>query len=173
MPRKLEAQFDGRYLMSNVLMTSTMKSEPATPPMRLPSACGVPTSAAMACAFGGSADGSRAAAVLPATVAFAACGATALAAPAAATAVRKLRRSTFGPESLAPKPLRAMMHSLAWIVVRRLSVRRVAGGDCIAGQFVAPVLIATISAQLAALGRPAGTWNFSGRRASNRVRRSI
>src|SRR5271166_6017393 len=32
--RKLEAGFDGRYLMSSVLMTSTMKSEPATPPMR-------------------------------------------------------------------------------------------------------------------------------------------
>ena len=34
MARKLEAQFDGQYLMSSVLMTSTMKSEPGTPPIR-------------------------------------------------------------------------------------------------------------------------------------------
>src|SRR3954463_3569434 len=33
---KLDAQFDGTYLMPSVLMTSTMKSEPGTPPMRLP-----------------------------------------------------------------------------------------------------------------------------------------
>src|SRR6266436_6022250 len=31
MARKLEAQFDGTYLISSVLMTSTMKSEPAPP----------------------------------------------------------------------------------------------------------------------------------------------
>jgi hypothetical protein len=31
---KLEAQFADRYLMPSVLMTSTMKSEPGTPPMR-------------------------------------------------------------------------------------------------------------------------------------------
>ena len=56
MPRKLEAQFDGRYLMSSVLMTSTMKSEPAGPPMRLRSFCGVPGSAARVHAGGGSAE---------------------------------------------------------------------------------------------------------------------
>ena len=39
-------------------MTSTMKSEPATPPIRVASLCGVPVSAAIVCAVGGSADGS-------------------------------------------------------------------------------------------------------------------
>src|SRR6476659_1861610 len=99
MPRKLEAQFDGRYLMSSVLMTSTMKSEPATPPIRAASFGGVPVSTATVQAVGGKADGTRAAVAPAAPVAFAACGATALAAPATATPVRNLRRSTFGPES--------------------------------------------------------------------------
>src|SRR5689334_10433295 len=111
MPRKLEAQFDGKYLMSSVLMTSTMKSEPATPPMRLSSAAGVPVSAAMVCAVGGSAEGRRAGAAA-ATVALAACGARLPAAPATATPVRNLRRSTFGPESFVPRTLRAMERSL-------------------------------------------------------------
>src|SRR6185436_13755351 len=100
MPRKLEAQFDGRYLMSSVLMTSTMKSEPATPPIRATSFSGVPVSAAMVQAVGGSADGIRAAAAPAAEVALAACGATAPAAPATATPFRKLRRSTFEADSL-------------------------------------------------------------------------
>ena len=41
-------------------MTSTMKSEPAAPPIRLSSFGGVPVSAAMVRAVGGSADGMRA-----------------------------------------------------------------------------------------------------------------
>src|SRR5258708_40059072 len=96
MPRKLEAQFDGRYLMSSVLMTSTMKSEPGTPPIRFISFPGVPVSAAMVQAVGGSAEGRRAAAAPEAGVALAARGVTApAAAPAIATPLRKLRRSTF------------------------------------------------------------------------------
>src|SRR5215207_10896318 len=107
MPRKLEAQFDGRYLMSSVLMTSTMKSEPATPPIRLRSFCGVPVSAAIVQAVGGSADGMRAVAAPAAGVAPAACGVTApAAAPATATPFRKLRRSTFEPAVFAAESLR-------------------------------------------------------------------
>src|SRR6185503_9740595 len=101
MARKLEAQFDGRYLMSSVLMTSTMKSEPATPPIRFISFSGVPVSAAMVQAVGGKAEGRRAAAVFAAGVAFAVGAVTApAAAPATATPFRKLRRSTFEAESL-------------------------------------------------------------------------
>src|SRR6185436_50586 len=100
MPRKLEAQFDGRYLMSSVLMTSTMKSEPATPPIRFNSFSGVPVSAAIVQAVGGNAEGRRAAAVFAAGVALAACVAAPAAAPATATPFRKLRRSTLEAESL-------------------------------------------------------------------------
>src|SRR5262245_53382231 len=107
MPRKLEAQFDGRYLMSSVLMTSTMKSDPAVPPIRLRSFCGVPVSAAMVHAVGGSAEGTRAVAVPAVDAASAACGVTAPAAPATATPFRNLRRSTFG-ESFADESLRCM-----------------------------------------------------------------
>src|SRR5262245_49808191 len=107
-PRKLEAQFDGRYLMSSVLMTSTMKSEPATPPMRLRSFCGVLVSAAMVDAVGGSADGTRAVAAPDVAAALAACGVTAPAAPATATPFRNLRRSTFGLVSFADESLRCM-----------------------------------------------------------------
>src|SRR5262245_9215579 len=98
MPRKLEAQLAGRYWMSRVLITSTMKSEPATPPMRLVSIRGVPVSAAICVAVGGNADGRPAGADPAAGVAFATDGATA--APATATPVKNLRRSTFGPEIL-------------------------------------------------------------------------
>src|SRR4029079_4302575 len=98
MPRKLEAQFEGRYLMSSVLITSTMKSEPATPPMRLVSTCGVPVSVAICVAVGGNADGTPAGALHAAGTALATCGVTA--APATATPVKNLRRSTFGPETL-------------------------------------------------------------------------
>src|SRR5882757_7661550 len=56
MARKLEAGFAGRYLMSSVLITSTMKSEPATPPIR-GNSFGVPVSAAATCIEGGSAEG--------------------------------------------------------------------------------------------------------------------
>src|ERR1051325_4945378 len=101
MPRKLDAQFDGRYLIPRVFMTSTMKSEPATPPIRFISFSGMPVSAAMVRAVGGKADGTRAAAAPAAELAFATCGATApAAAPATATPFRKLRRSTFDVESL-------------------------------------------------------------------------
>src|SRR5258707_8490518 len=58
MARKLEAQFEGQYLMSSVLITSTMKSDPGTPPIR-GSSFGVPVSAAATCILGGSADGRR------------------------------------------------------------------------------------------------------------------
>src|SRR5262245_23933007 len=107
MPRKLEAQFDGRYLMSSVLMTSTMKSEPGTPPIRFCGSCGVPVSAAIWRAVGGRADGARADAAPAAGIALAAGGATVVAAPVTATPARNLRRSTFKPESL-----RAIFRSL-------------------------------------------------------------
>src|SRR3954462_12782057 len=58
MARKLEAQFEGQYLMSSVLITSTRKSEPATPPTR-GNSFGVAVSAAATCILGGSADGRR------------------------------------------------------------------------------------------------------------------
>src|SRR5450756_1105297 len=54
--------------MSSVLITSTMKSEPGLPGTRAISA-GVPVSAAMTCAVGGRADGSRAGAALAAAAA--------------------------------------------------------------------------------------------------------
>src|SRR6478609_8372760 len=73
MARKLEAQFEGQYLMSSVLITSTMKSEPATPPIR-GNSFGVAVSAAATCIWGGSA----------------------VAAPATATPARNLRRFTSG-----------------------------------------------------------------------------
>src|SRR5436190_15646265 len=122
MPRKLEAQLAGRYLMSSVLMTSTMKSEPATPPIRLLSACGVPTSAAMDCAVGGSAEGSLLSA---ATVASAIRGAAAPAAPAIATPVKNLRRSTFEPDPFEAGILRTMMRPSIFLAATRM--RRCAG----------------------------------------------
>src|SRR5262245_11486321 len=99
MPRKLEAGFDGRYLISSVLMTSTMKSEPATPPIRAPATSfGVPVSAAATCIDGGSADGSRAGGAVVAEVVAASAtgGVTVVAAPATATPARNLRRLTSG-----------------------------------------------------------------------------
>src|SRR3954465_6302108 len=88
--RKLEAQLAGRYLMPSVLITSTMKSEPGTPPMRLatcsPGAC---VSAAATCMVGGSADGARATGGGEEST----CDGTAVAAPAASAPVRKRRRS--------------------------------------------------------------------------------
>src|SRR5436305_10668127 len=100
MARKLEAGFDGRYLMSRVLITSTMKSEPGTPPIR-GSSFGVPVSAAATCIVGGSAEGRRtgAASVDVVGVAPLATGATVVAAPATATPARNLRRLTSGCES--------------------------------------------------------------------------
>src|SRR6266852_5326484 len=100
MARKLEAQFAGRYLISSVLMTSTMKSDPGMPLTRA-SSRGVPVSASAAFAEGGRAEGARGAC---ATVSAARTGGliadAAVAAPAATTPVRNLRRSAFGPVSL-------------------------------------------------------------------------
>src|SRR5215472_9293711 len=84
MARKLDAGLDGRYLISRVLMTSTMKSEPGTPPMR-GSSFGVAVSATATCMVGGSAEGRRGGAL-----------AAALAAPVTAAAARNLRRLTSG-----------------------------------------------------------------------------
>src|SRR6516225_3189761 len=98
MARKLEAGLDGRYLISSVLMTSTMKSEPGTPPMR-GSSFGVAVSATATCMVGGSAEGRRGGALagaLAVVAALAAGGVTALAAPATATPARNLRRLTSG-----------------------------------------------------------------------------
>src|SRR6516165_5554747 len=102
MARKLEAGLDGRYLMSSVLITSTMKSEPATPPMR-GNSFGVPVSAAATCIEGGSAEGRGAGAVsdgVAEVALFAAGGVTAVAAPATATPVKNLRRLKSGRGSL-------------------------------------------------------------------------
>src|SRR5260221_10481667 len=98
MARKLEAGFDGRYLISRVLMTSTMKSEPGTPPIR-GSSFGVAVSAIATCMVGGSADGRRGA-LMDASVAaaaFAAGGASGVFTPASAAPARNLRRATPGP----------------------------------------------------------------------------
>src|SRR5260370_24375055 len=97
MARKLEAGFDGRYLISRVLMTSTMKSEPGTPPIR-GSSFGVAVSAIATCMVVGSADGRRGA-VMDASVAaaaFAAGGAGAGVSPTAPAPARKLRPLTPG-----------------------------------------------------------------------------
>src|SRR5690348_2231077 len=93
-PRKLEAQFDGRYLMPSDLITSTMKSEPGTPWMRdCASAAGTSLSACAAFAEGGTAEGFRG------DFSWAtAAGVRAVAAPAAIAPVRNLRRPAFGPE---------------------------------------------------------------------------
>src|SRR5712692_3815733 len=86
--------------MSRVLMTSTMKSDPGMPLTRA-SSRGVPVSASAAFAEGGRAEGARGAC---ATVSAARTGGliadAAVAAPAATTPVRNLRRSAFGPVSL-------------------------------------------------------------------------
>src|SRR5918912_2500198 len=104
MPRKLEAQFAGQYLMLSVLMTSTMKSEPGTPPMRLAgSSLGTRVSAAATYSFGGSAEGAFG--VLGASSALRA-GVAAAAAPAATMLVRNWRRSVMlSPRSFEPAML--------------------------------------------------------------------
>src|SRR5260221_11312212 len=97
MARKLEAGFDGRYLISRVLMTSTMKSEPGTPPIR-GSSFGAAVSAIATCMVGGTADGRRGA-VMDASVAAAAVaagGASAFVEPETAAPSRNLRRLTSG-----------------------------------------------------------------------------
>src|SRR2546430_5817263 len=95
-PRKLEAGLDGRYSISRVLMTSTMKSDPSDPCAR-GSSFGIVDSAAATAAEGGSTDGRGADAPtddVAAAVPFG--GVTALAAPATATPARNLRRFTLG-----------------------------------------------------------------------------
>src|SRR5262245_22689478 len=80
--------------MLSVLMTSTMKSEPGTPPIRdADNSFGIPLSAAATWAEGGSAEGARAGALVEA-VGAALAGGAALAAPATATPARNLRRLT-------------------------------------------------------------------------------
>src|SRR5713226_6839044 len=88
--------------MPSVLMTSTMKSDPGMPLTRA-SSRGVPVSACATCIEGGSAEGTRGAGAVSA--ARAAAGAViveaAVAAPAATTPVRNLRRPTFAVSSRA------------------------------------------------------------------------
>src|SRR5882672_5629034 len=85
--------------MSSVLITSTMKSDPGVPLTRA-SSRGVPVSASAALPEGGSAEGALGALGACATRSAERAGAIAVAAPAATTPVRNLRRSAFGPVSL-------------------------------------------------------------------------
>src|SRR5882724_5446266 len=93
--RKLDAGLQGRYLMSSVLMTSTMKSEPGLPPSCRLISCGVPVSAAATAAFGRSADGRGLGVAVGESAdvaAFTSLGADAVtAAPATATPAKNLR----------------------------------------------------------------------------------
>src|SRR5881296_1746567 len=91
--------------MPSVLMTSTMKSDPGMPLTRA-SSRGVPVSACATCIEGGSAEGARG---VGATTSAERTGVIAVAAPAATTPVRNLRRSAFGPGSL-----RAIVFSSSW-----------------------------------------------------------
>src|SRR5262245_45728468 len=95
--------------MSSVLMTSTMKSEPAGPRVR-GMAGATPVAAAATAADGGSTAGRGTASVasVAEVAAFVLTGVTALAAPATATLARNLRRST-----LAWLSLRDMCRSLS------------------------------------------------------------
>src|SRR5215472_5903459 len=114
MPRKLDAGFEGRYLMSRLLMTSTMKSDPATPWMR-PKSFGVAVSAAATRMLGGSAEGARAAAASygDSVVAAVTAGDPAVvAAPATATPARNLRRLTSAGASFLVRCFRVMRLSL-------------------------------------------------------------
>src|SRR5215472_7381729 len=116
MARKLDAGLDGRYLMSRVLMTSTIKSEPGTPPMR-GSSFGVAVSATATCMVGGSAEGRRGGAlagVLAVVAAPVAGGVTALAAPATATPARNLRRLTSGRECFRAIEFLPCMRGASW-----------------------------------------------------------
>src|SRR5258707_1137528 len=112
--------------MPSVLMTSTMKSEPGTPLMRelSPASFGVAVSAAATCIEGGGALGASTSVVdwAPAR------GATAVAAPAATTLVRNLRRSVMvgspQPENL---PLKAGRDRAPWHPERFLPTPRCRG----------------------------------------------
>src|SRR6185437_7092682 len=85
--------------MPSVLMTSTMKSDPAAPPMRFGATSpGVCVSAAATCALGGSADGARvfwasSCCACSSSAPRVRVGVSAVAAPAATNPVRNLRRS--------------------------------------------------------------------------------
>src|SRR5258705_2097095 len=86
--------------MSSVLITSTMKSDPGMPLTRA-SSRGVPVSASAALPEGGSAEGALGAcATRSAERAGALIADAAVAAPAATTPVRNLRRSAFRPGCL-------------------------------------------------------------------------
>jgi len=77
-------------------MTSTMKSEPGTPPIR-GSSFGVAVSATATCMVGGNAEGRRGGLMDASVVAaFATGGASAVVAPATAAPARNLRRLTSG-----------------------------------------------------------------------------
>src|SRR3954471_654143 len=106
--RKLEAQLAGRYLMPSDLITSTMKSEPGTPPMRF-AACspGGCVSAAATCMVGGRAEGARGSG---AGGVWDKAGLTAVAPAAASAPARKRRRS-----GVARDFLRAMGSSPWWL----------------------------------------------------------
>src|SRR5258705_941166 len=82
--------------MSSVLITSTMKSGPGVALTRA-SSRGGPVSASAALPEGGSAEGALGALGACATMSAGRTGAIAVAAPAATTPVRNLRRSAFGP----------------------------------------------------------------------------
>src|SRR5271165_82965 len=106
-PRKLDAGFAGRYLISSVLMTSTMKSDPGTPLIR-DNSFGVAVSATATCMVGGSADGRRGALALDCVACVAARAAgngTVVAAPATATPARNPRRLTSGRASFRARSL--------------------------------------------------------------------
>src|SRR6516225_6010477 len=96
MARKLEAGLAGRYLISRVLMTSTMKSEPGTPPIR-GSSFGAAVSATATCMVGGNAEGRRGALMDPSVVAaFATGGASAVVAPATAAPAQEFAPTHLG-----------------------------------------------------------------------------
>src|SRR5262245_47793936 len=85
--------------MFSVLMTSTMKSEPAGP-LACGNAGGTPVSAAATAPEGGNAEGRRGSGSLGDVAEVAAlAGVTAVAAPATATPARNLRRSTLACRS--------------------------------------------------------------------------
>src|SRR3954469_7037585 len=117
MARKLDAQFEGMYLMPSVLMTSTMKSDPGNPLTRA-SSRGEADSAAAVFAEGGNAEG----ALGGASAASALCGVMAVAALAARAPARNWRRSTFTAGLLfmalsscgCRRPRRARANRVAW-----------------------------------------------------------
>src|SRR5262245_26514822 len=99
MPRQLEAGLVAMYSSLSDRNTSTMKSDPGRPAAWV-SAAGAADSAAATTADGRRADGRGKAGGTPTLVAARASGATAPAAPATATLVKNLRRSTLGARAI-------------------------------------------------------------------------